>query len=87
MEINNALSAALYEQIKGEADAMEKYAEFLARFEGQLEQEDIAQIREIISDESNHLLREMAIVKKYNKIIASSDELAIAIENLLEGVQ
>lgn len=75
-----AMVAGLYKQAKGEEDAKEEYAEFLACFENKLDKEDRATIREIIGDEVNHAIKLAAMSVKYGKIKPASDDLEKALK-------
>jgi len=85
-EPNHAIAAAIFEQVKNEVEARKWYEEVLARYP-ELDDEDIAKIQEIQSDEANHMLVLMAMAKRYDGgISASADGLQQAISEIVIGI-
>ena len=84
---NHQLASALFEQVKNEAEARRWYEGLLATYGEQLDPDDIEQINEIQSDETNHLLVLMAMAKKYDGgICASPDGAQAAVSKIITGV-
>ena len=80
----DAVSAGIYEQLKGEEDAKMNYMKFLSCFGKQLHEKDKVAIKEIVADEQNHSIILQAMAKKYSKIKPTNDGLAEALKALAE---
>jgi rubrerythrin len=82
---NHKTAADILLQLAGEAEARKSYEELLAT--GELSEEDAATIREIESDEANHMLKLQAMLKNYDGSISASDDGAKeALEQIEEGI-
>jgi len=79
---NHNIAAGIFKLIASEGEARFDYETFLENADG-LAADDVATIREIQSDEANHMLKLQAMARKYDGgISVSPDGVAQAISQI-----
>lgn len=79
-KIENKIAAEAFKQVKEEARANEGYMELLSMLEEINDSEGIKIVKEIMSDETNHLLKNLVIALKYSNTVVSKDEADKALD-------
>lgn len=75
MKPNYWIAATAAENIKAEAEAIEKYERFLSQLDPISDARTINIVEEILSDEKNHLIKLQHILKCYDMVNANKDGL------------
>ena len=79
------IAAGIMKAFESEGEAMKIYETFLAENPG-LNEEDVAKIKEIISDENNHALILMAMAQKYSGAGIAKDDAKPAIKAITQSL-
>jgi rubrerythrin len=76
------LASGLHDQVRGEADAIKGYQEFLRTWASEMKPEDVDIVNKIVADEKGHTLVLVALAIKYDEVNPNAPELALALKTL-----
>jgi len=80
-------AAALAKLLQSESEARYDYNDYLTEFGSDMTDDEIDEIREIMSDESNHAIKLERRYAETNGVYPSPDGAVEALEDIAEGIE